>query len=496
MSERVKANKLLSEASYLASLYQFRRGNLQNALHHAKGCVCLNQRNWVNLESRERSNRQLILKSQNEINFAQSGEDRETAGAVAASMALESLNGAAFWALVPSLVRCFSHLADILIHQGLFQESVHYLERAEKIACTVDADSYVLSTISNLALLYVRGNRPDKARLCIEKATAISGRTQPSAVLANYYLSVAHLYRIERRFTEEMNVLELATNTLNNLKANPSATVTDENSSGVDPITELLSNMALGNKSGTEKKPISARRGTRTRKEGTTTVVRKPQKQTRGATAKEQDIAPGTGSTEWAYLDGLYGSVQREKALCLLRQGKHEEAFVCLSRADDDACDFQANIEQKLSWFRKLLAQGMRELASDFTFNCLPESTISFPATRLSARSSATLNQGRKITMSPRRVTVVKNSSSPRESNAVIGAKRHFADTLMQARECLGEVYVTALSKCSTWLMHQIYKSMSQITVLLSAASSGTPKSVFQPCSVAFSLGTASCPFM
>ena len=495
MSERIQANSLLSEASYLASVHQFQRGYLQNALRHAKGCVSLNQRNWINLESKWRSKTQPTPNRHSEINLSRPTTTKETENAQAPPMAPESLNGAAFWTLVPSLVKCFSHLADILVHQGLFQESVHYLERAEKIACTVNADPHTLPIIDALTLLYARSNRLDKAKLCKEKATAISAKAQPSATLINHYLSVAQLYHSDRNFIDEMNTLELAIETFDTLSATSAAKLTAEITMEVESVTELLSDMVLGAKTNTKQKTTSTRKGTRIKKEGTISVVQKSDKQKREVTAKQQDLVGSTLDTEQSRLDKLQGKIQRRKALCLLRQGRQDEASICLGRANATQSDFEANIEQRFSWFRKLLAQGMEELASDFTFNCLPESTISFPAAMLSTQPLVPLRQGRTVATSPRKAKVVKKSSSAREKNPVPVTRRNFADTLFQARECLGEVYATALCRCSTWLIHQIYKSMCQITILLSAASSGTVKAVFQPCSVAFSLGKNSGSF-
>ena len=491
ISERIRTNNLLSEASYLVSINQFQRGHLQEALRHAKGCVSLNQRNWINLENKLRPKEQQLLSvAKKNIDISDtSATTRENESSMVTSMAPESLTGAAFWALVPSLVRCFSHLAEILLHQGLYQESVHYLERAEKIACTVGAESHSLSIFSALILLHARSNRLEKAQAYMEKANAISSNVKPSIHLVNYFLSMAHLRRNENKLTDEMVALEKATNTLDSLIAAPSTMTAKGINIDINSITETLSGMALEEKPGAKQKLTASRKGTRLRKEGTTTVVRKDEKQRCTMITKPQDTFKKSRYAQQTCLDKISGYIKRQKALCLLRQGDLEEASNYLSQATGFPDDLQGNIEHKFSLFRKLLAQGMDELASDFTFNCLPESTLSFPATISFAQPLVPPRQNKRIGSSPRKATTVKKTSSVREQATMAERKQMFTHTLCQARECLGEIYATALSRCSTWLVHQVYKSMCQITMLLSAASAGTMRSMLQPCSVAFSLG-------
>ena len=485
MSERTRTNSLLSEASYLVSVNQFQRGHLQEALHHAKGCVSLNQRNWINLESKWRPNEQPMLSipknSYDSSNFPTATRGSENS--MASSMAPESLTGAAFWTLVPSLVKCFSHLADILLHQGLYQESVHYLERAEKIACTVGSESYILSIFNALTLLYARSNRLEKAQAYMVRANAISVNMQPSIHLVNYFLSMAHLCRSEKKFVDEMAALEKATSMLDTLQATSSSKVKSGKNTEIDSIIETLSDMALETKPNVKQKLTGPKKGTRLRKEGVTTVVRKAERVKPRNTIEQSLCAQQTS------LEKISGIIQRQKALCLLRQGEFKEASKYLNQATGLSDDCQANIEQKFSLFRKLLAQGMEELASDFTFNCLPESTLSFPATISFTQPSVPLRKNTRTATSPRKAITAKKTSSAREQAAMVERKQSFTHTLYQARECLGEIYATALSRCSTWLVHQVYKSMCQITILLSAASAGTMRSMLQPCSIAFSLG-------
>ena len=485
MSERTRTNSLLSEASYLVSVSQFQRGHLQEALHHAKGCVSLNQRNWINLESKWRPKEQPML-SIPKNNYDSSNFPTATRGnenSMASSMAPESLTGAAFWTLVPSLVKCFSHLADILLHQGLYQESVHYLERAEKIACTVGSESYILSIFNALTLLYARSNRLEKAQAYMVRASAISVNMQPSIHLVNYFLSMAHLCRSEKKFVDEMAALEKATSILDTLQATSSSKEKSGKNTEIHSIIETLSNMALETKPSMKQKLTGPKKGTRLRKEGVTTVVRKAER------VKPRNTIEQSLCAQQTRLEKISASIQRQKALCLLRQGEFKEASRYLNQATGLSDDCQANIEQKFSLFRKLLAQGMEELASDFTFNCLPESTLSFPATISFTQPSVPLRKNTRTATSPRKAITAKKTSSGREQAAMVERKQSFTHTLYQARECLGEIYATALSRCSTWLVHQVYKSMCQITILLSAASAGTMRSMLQPCSIAYSLG-------
>ncbi|TKA74964.1 hypothetical protein B0A49_03878 [Cryomyces minteri] len=140
MAGRLKFNTLLADASYIHSMLELAVGSANDALVHARRCVKLNQRIWASIEHRAYAKQRTrgVVPTDKEVDsltdrVANVAVNSASAPSVV-SMTHNSLRGAAFWSLVPSLFRGLSHLSHLFSHEGLFQDSTYYAEQAQKVA--------------------------------------------------------------------------------------------------------------------------------------------------------------------------------------------------------------------------------------------------------------------------------------------------------------------------------------------------------------------------
>ena len=487
ISERIQMNTLLSEASYLTSVHQLQNGSLQEALHHAKGSVSLTQKNWITVEKTSRL--AAIAQTKSSTNKSEpSSMAQEPKEITAPQMSHDSLKGAQFWPLVPSLFKCFCNLANILIHHGLYQESLHYFERAERIATATSTKTYLLSALSELLLLCARSGRLEKAQTYAKKASSICVGLEPSMYLANYYISLAQLHCREKKESDEFMNLEKAEKVLDALLAQITSKNIDFQETNIDTVSEQLSGMKLCEKKEERVVAQTSRKVTRTRKTGTTTAssrIMKEEKINRGSNF----INTKASHSSLTHLSKLREDIQQMKALCLLRQARPDEMSTHLQLSSTVQNCWQADIDRKYLDFRKLLRKGIEEISSDFTFNCLLDSTISFPAVSVTPQSLLVKKQLNRSATSPKGSTRLRRTAITTEKTEVNKPKPGFARTLSQAREHVDELCRSTLDRGSTWLVHEVLKSMCQISVLLSAATSGLLKATINPCTVALSIG-------
>jgi separase len=117
----------------------------------------------------------------------------------------------------------------------------------------------------------------------------------------------------------------------------------------------------------------------------------------------------------------------------------------------------------------------MRQLATDFTFNTLPESTIALPAIQPSGDS---VQKRADIT-----VAAVKGTKGKKL------AKDDFITTLREARERLIESHNLCAQIGSSASFQQASFALAHVTVVLSAVSSGDFRGSLHPLYAAYMSG-------
>jgi separase len=283
-----------------------------------------------------------------------------------------------------------------------------------------------------------------------------------------------------------MEALEEATNILDQRTSTHYIHVLDRLISSDDILSDQMAQMKLGTsdtcRTATRAKP------TRTRKPAVKTTA----KSTRNTSKLGAGPVSASAMEDCRPLLGLRGDILRKKAAALLLQDKLTTAATLLAQAASIRSGHEGLVQQSTIEFRRLVLQATKEMAADFTFNVLPESTISFPALARPERKMSEPAASRAAFLSPLRKSMVLSPSPRKGGRAKRVVKEDFTATLRSARDCVAGVQALALQTCSVSVVHQICTVFSHITVLLSAVNPGVPKGSLHPLSAALSMGKSS----
>ncbi|KAF2399345.1 hypothetical protein EJ06DRAFT_495058 [Trichodelitschia bisporula] len=389
-STRTRTIQLVSEACYVYSRHALETGAADDAFRLARACVKLNQRAWANIEGHQRR--------------ASPGSGSESEAVV--SMTHDALQGAAFWAFVPALFRGLAHLAAMFAHNGLFQEAIYYAEQAKRVA---DAGGIALRAANMVDALRIRGGEGQKAW-----GERIDGREEDeierdTCDAVGKYLNAALVARDLRDWERVNNELDAA---LRIIDAAPGLERVDL----ADQVAALTIDKPNGRT--TRKAPTKATKVTKVTK-AIKVAPRKPE--------------------ECSRLLALRARILRGKANALLELGQIDAAHDLLQHVAPPF-DRETAVQQQIAQSRHLARKALKELASDFTYSTLLESTISVPALATDTRR---------------------------------GRAAKFAATLRAARECVGST--TALS---TTTLRDACRSASSASILLSAAGPVHPLAI------------------
>lgn len=487
-SGRIRYNRILADASYVNSLLRLENGPADQALVHARRCVKLNERVWASLENRHGHRKS---NSEQETRDA----DMEALSASMASLAPPSrlapvimamthdtLNGAQFWSIVPSLFRGFQHLARVFAHHGIFQESVYFAERASKIASAVHADARIVESLSEMANYWTQAAKVDKSLGLMETAEEHARRVESGRTLVMYKKSVSQVRHAQDDFAGELEALEEATHILDRQTTPQYIHDLDRLVSVDDSLSSQMAQMGL--ETSDKSRAAKGTKPPRARKPATKTTVRS----TRTTSKLNTGPAKCSSTDDCRPLLELRGDTIRKKAAVLLLQDKLTAATTLLAQASSIRSGHEGFVQQSAINFQRLVLQATKEMAADFTFNVLPESTISFPALARPERKISEPATSRAVFLSPLQKSTL--SPSPRKGGrAKKVVKEDFAITLRSARDCVAEVQALALQTCSIPMVHQICTVLSHITVLLSAVNPSVPKGSLHPLSAALYMG-------
>ncbi|KAL1632271.1 separin protein [Neofusicoccum ribis] len=467
-STRLRYNKLLSEASHVYSLLSLSSGYPSEALAYAKQCVNLNRKIWLTVENRKpRSDVSKTASSDSELDDVTNGVakmavQKNTAPA-AMSMTHGALTGAAFWSFVPSIFRGLSQLANVFAHQGMLQEAVYFSEQASKVAAAVGAESFVVQNFSNTAQYYLESNRLDDASDCLAKADPSVSKLPSSIDLALYHTTSAQLRQLLEEDDEAVEKYDQANSIIQNLSDPVFIQSLEKLSSGEIEIVEKMSTMKLDEAPARARKtPAKTTRAKKTTKAATKTTTRKT------ATAVATSV-PQKMANECPPLEGLQASILCRKAALLLARDRLSEAVALIEKAAEMKLGQEAAVQHQTTRFRSLMSEAMREIAADFTFNALPESTISFPALSRGDRKLSEASQARpsylSIADTPSPVApVAKKGTKGRKA-----PKEDFSALLKQARDCIAEVQSQAVHTSSTSAVQRVCSMLNEVTIFLSA---------------------------
>jgi separase len=492
-SGRVRFNRILADACFVSSVLAISNGNHKDAARHAKQCVVLNRRVWSALEAKNNA-RKTESGGKNSANstFDPLSSMRNDKGVpLVMSTTHDALDGAEFWPIVPALYRGLMQQSTVYAHEGLLHEAMFFAEQAEKIASATRSRSLVLDNTSRRAEFWTHSGRPDKAKPLLD-AIDLSAPYQHLAVVG-YYSSLARMHHMNQDVDRELAAYEIMEALLNGLTMPSYIRSIDNIAPSVDTLAEQMSVISLVSSEPADKKPA---RSTRGRQPATKTALRPAPKLASKSTARAtstaapkaarkvaQAVVPKTSSIleECSSLCNLQADVNRRRALANLLQDNVSEALILLDRAQDLEKGLDRNVLHLWTVFKITLSQSMKELAKNFTFNSLPESTIAFPA--ISQKDGAPLEGSLGKRIGAGMPATARGGKTKKPMNEV------FIETLREARERLVEAHALCSTTGSSHSFQQASYALSHVTVLLSAVSSGEMRGSLHPLYAAYMSG-------
>lgn len=484
LTGRTRFNRILADACYVHSLLAFHTGHHQDAARRARQCVALNRRIWAALENKitstttvTTSGSDVVGDGTGAVSFDPLSSMRNDKGVpLVMSVTHGSLDGPNFWPLVPRLYHGLMLQSHIYAHQGLLQEAVYVAEQAEKIASAVNARSLIVDNASRVADYWVQGGRTDKAQNALAVARGIL--PERHVFIAAYHSSRARICHANEEFEDELSAYDKMNALLAEL-GSPSFIEELTVAPSIDGLTKQMATVSL---EASEPPQKPAARATRGRKAAAPTVRKTAARVPRKAPSKSAPAIvtpPSSIGDECVSLCRLQADVARRRALVKLVQEDVSKALELLSQAQLLEKGAEKSVSHVWLSFKASLTKSMQQLATDLTFNTLPESTIAFPAVRTRDQKSSGVVSTKKAT----------TTTTARGTKGKKLAKEDFIASLREARERLIESHNLCAQIGSTASFQRTSFALASVTVLLSAVSSEESRGSLHPLYAAYMSG-------
>lgn len=375
------------------------------------------------------------------------------------------------WAMVPPLFRSLLHLSTMYSYEGHYPEARYYADQAEKLAVSVKSTKLGL-IVSTLQTEHTAasGIRQD--------SDECNDLQDPRTDVVKYLLARGRKFECSEAWEEALTEYGKAERMA---AALASIAVPDKFGTKQAQFASDAMGLSVPEKP-VKRIPKAATTGrSRTAKPIVPTGAR-PRK----ATTTTAPAAPGY-TTDRLPILALQGTALRQKAVVLMKQGDVASATALLKEAESMLYGSEDKTKQQIAVTSSLMLKAANQIASDFTYNILPESTISFPALSASERRQSQPGAPRSSLLSPAQAHKVPSPKKVRGTKHL--EKEQFALTLRDARENIVNIQMKASSASSTAVVHQVCSMASAVTVLLSATNQALPKGSLHPVRAACSMG-------
>ncbi|KAF1933938.1 uncharacterized protein M421DRAFT_50129 [Didymella exigua CBS 183.55] len=498
ISQRLRYNSVLANACYVYSLLAASKGAHKEAARYAKQSVTLNRRMWAALESKINAQKTLAESDTSILDgpsraatdlLASMRDDKGTP--IVSSNTHEVLGGADFWFMVPSLYRGLMQHSQVFANQGLLQEAIYVAEQAEKVALATRSPTLMTDNASWQAACWAQSGRPDKAGPLLKALEHPSDRKTLS--VAAYHSAIARVHHGTGDFDEEIASYGVLEQLLDDLTSPPYIRSLGAIHPDLDSLASQIAGMSLDS---TKAKPTKAPSLTKVQKPAAKPPSRSTSRSgARSATgvrsragaasavsaASTSKVTPKSRhksmiaalstetvstSDQCTTLRALQAETFHRGALANLSQENLVAATALIERVQELQVGADRDVQHTWAKFKLMLAESAQQIAADFAFNTLPESTIAFPAIGTKDRR---MSEGVLVKRGAPTAPTKAKGSRTKKAEAV--ARIDFTDTLRQAREHLLQVHALTATHGSNHLFRQVSSALGHITVLLSAVS-------------------------
>lgn len=454
-ARKAHAQVVRARFAFVCSLYARSIGQVKEAMVQAKRYVlsCQQTMTFLELQHAPRNNASSSTSSQEElINAVDKLNISDSIQASKSEPESAPIQGAALSVIVPDLLNSFLHLAETYAHQGLRTEASYYLDQADVLVNRVGSPELRTKIlVQREAQAYIEGIRTDDhiddsdfvdsidlVRLGITRGDIFAEDEENwEQAQREYEKAESMAARLaSKRFVEKLGV--------------PKA---QSDKSRVTKAAPVQNGKRVITKTPTSKMPLA-----KTPKKANTKA-----KATIASTVPNQENVP---------ISSLCAAALRQRGLLLINQGETDLGLELLERAESMKYDTTQEVLQQLAMAEGLLRKFGDELALDFTFNVLPESTISFPA--LSTTTSKKPSTQASLLSTPMSLA---NTTTPKKTSRQKRADDEFARFLCEAQERLVNIQRRSASTAGMSVFHQLCGLSSRTMLLLSALNASVPLS-------------------
>ncbi|KAH7406149.1 peptidase family C50-domain-containing protein [Phaeosphaeria sp. MPI-PUGE-AT-0046c] len=490
LSERIRFNRIISDAAYVQSLLSTVAGDYKDAARHVKQCVVLNRRLWAVLESRSTVKKAVPVEDSDstldssKTTFDPLSSMRNDKGTpLVMSVTHDALDGADFWSLVPALYRGFMQHSQVFAHQGLLNEAIYMAEQAEKIASAIKSPTLMMDNASWRADCWAQSGRPDKAQPILDSLKVETSGICLSVV--GYQSAVARVQHWSGRFEEEAKSYSTVNQLLEKLTSSMFIRALDTFTNNVDDLADQLARVQLDTDTTQSSKAATTTRGRKAavkiaktsapktaarpapkvRPRVTTTAKTKSTVVAKGKSATSQPVEQLSSVEQCSILHSFRNELIHRQVLASLAQDNVAAASALLAQLEDVHGSMISDSSHLWASIKTMLAQSAQQIAENIAINTLPESTIAFPAINLAEqRLSDDLLLKRSVATS---------STGTKSVRAKKVANIDFADTLRAARDRLVDAHAACAKSGPNHMFQQVSMALGTVTVLLSAVSTG-----------------------
>jgi separase len=451
--------KTLCQSSSLISWWEFKSGNLNKAVFHAKRCVKLSSQIWAGTQKVQTSSQ--LPTAMRTIDSTIDGLSHDLSNMNISNHAANersATRGAAFWPYVSIHCGALMHLSYLLANCGLYQDGIYYAEQAQLIAQAVDSQISIF--VANTLLLAHRRKGND-----INADLEIWNMKSPPPEAEEASISIVS------------NFVYLA-------EASVSAGDMVAASEAIDEATKCLSRIVLG------YKPVPAISTTeKDHNEQVVPFLKNPKPKSRTKiTSKNTRKAVQANSTDLRGKErslGVNSAVKGEdtllitfarlettidvlKAHIMLNSGRGEEAVLLLSNSEDAQVPVSVLVRSRLIQARTIMDDIFKNLSADVVHSVLAETTIAFPSLQkehpfgkhaILESPLATKTYGRTHRSG------AANYRKPMHHGA--GFEKP-SDLAIRAAELLLDVNIQQLGSCSTDMLRELSLMLNQCFMLSS----------------------------
>lgn len=450
----------LASASFLDSTIALKQGRVQEALNCVKATVRLLSHDWSKIEASSRAGSSADM--DNSTNSIADMNDKTSS-----NLAI----GPRFWGLAFPLIRGLLHLSSVYAHLGMFQETIHYAQSAQKIAESTSSPLYKAQVSAWIGLVYHRAGQLEKA-LTYGNAARDEMPTDVCATKVQVACQLADLYRDigeEEKATELLKLAEDTAKLLGDFGKPPPAPVSTQK-----PVTTSKARGAVATKVTRTTRATRTRAATipaTTSKSSKRVAVPKPQ----AAPAKEVSLPKDV------FQASLMVPIILSRTLGLINKRDWTSALSTLELAKDLPKLFSTLSQEQVVTAMSLIGHSMEQMIQDPVFSVVQDSTISFPAVSGNSEKGASGRLSFSV-ISPKksRATTQKSTGGPL-----------FADALRQAQELLLEAHASALSSANSTMVHRISALLQSTVILLSATTTTKSKAIASSGFATFSVDLA-----